>query len=355
MHLHHRQSLVFCLFIAVIFMAGCPQKRDLDGTCATAKGLNTFVVVTDQLDVKAGDRSDCRKMSFASQGVAVVSYTIGRPFEKHKLHGEIVAYNSNEIVVAKERVVPETKTIELRFPVEAKKPYYVDFKALSGKHGYTIKLSHENECAKCGPAEECVDGRCQAKQCKPACDDFSEVCDAGQCVSPCQPGCRSGKVCDAQRRRCVRRCRKVKKCSSKQYWSTSSCKCRTKAPSCAAGCPPGTVCRSGRCRAIPRVCPSTCPKGQHCNAGTGNICKKKPCKPANARATSRIRDGDNTVILVNVGSKHGVRTGATGKMCGKSLKVLAVYPSGTRAKARVRASLEEIANCPTATISRRCD
>ena len=74
-----------------------------------------------------------------------------------------------------------------------------------------------------------------------------------------------------------------------------------------------------------------------------------------ARATSRIRDGDYTIILVNRGSSHGIRVGSRGKMCGKSLKVLRVYPSGTRAKARVKATKEQLGNCSSASISRRCE
>ncbi len=198
----------WCCLVAVICLSmGCTKKSDPDGTCARAKGLNTLVVVTDKLDVKGGDRSDCRKMSFASDGIAVVTYTIGRPFQKHKIHGEIIAYNSNEIVVTIQRVAPAVKVVELRFPVERDLPYYVDFKGVSGKHGYTIKLAHVDPCEKCGSNDDCVNGRCEPRACEPACDEFSEICEAGRCISPCSPRCRSGKVCDANRERCGRNSR----------------------------------------------------------------------------------------------------------------------------------------------------
>lgn len=350
-----RSLLWVGVLIVVVGTAGCLQKPDPDANCMNAKLITTYVVVTDQLDVKGGDRSDCRKMSFPDAGTVKLTYTLGAAFNPHNIVGSIAAYNSNEVQIGQVSVEPTQRTVVLEFPVEPNKTSYAWFRANTGKHGYTIKLEYTNPCSNCGPNDECVNGSCQPKQCDPSCDDYSEICDAGQCISPCDPPCRSGRTCNAAKERCIRKCTtKKKKCPSGSVWSSSRCRCKKKFVSCADGCPPGTICRGGQCRKLAAVCPSACPAGQHCNASTGNVCKKKRCSPVTARATSLIRAGNNTTILINRGSKHGIRVGARGKMCGKSLKVLRVYPSGTRAQARVMATKEQLGNCSSASISRVC-
>jgi hypothetical protein len=350
-----RSSLWIGVLFVVIGTAGCLKKPDLDANCANAKSITPYVVVTDQLDVKKGDRADCRKMSFPDSGTAKLTYTMGAAFNPHNIFGNITAYDSSEAEIKQVSVTPAQRNVVLEFPVEANRTSYVWFRADSGKHGYTIRLEYSNPCSKCGPNDDCVNGSCQPKQCDPPCDDYSEICDAGQCISPCEPPCRSGRICNAASARCIRKCTKTRKsCPSGTSWSSSRCRCRKKLVSCADGCPSGTICRSGRCRKLAAVCPAACPAGQNCNASTGNVCKKKRCSPVTARATSVQRDGDYTLILVNRGSDHGIRVGSRGKMCGKSLKVLRVYSSGTRAKARVMATKEQLGNCKSASISRVC-
>ena len=364
--------VLYALMVSVLALAtwsGCSPHRytDEDATCSKAKALPPTITVKDELNVPYGDRTDCKQVRYFKDAVAKVEYRIGTAFEKHDLKGLVTVYDSDGQVLDQKAVDPSVYKYPFEFEIKANKPYYVEFKATEGSYAYSAQVAFtkkENPCDRCDPDEEkCVDGECVANkkgECDPECDEEDGmVCVEGECKSACNPPCRSKFVCDVESRECVKarkRCRP--RCKRGEYCNYRNGKCY---PRKVTKCKPGQIYSGGKCVALggngkpDQKCPA-CPNPTDiCSKATGYQCisggEVTPTGPIFGTVTSTVRAGQGTVFYLNRGKRHGVKAGKSGRLCGKfKFMVTNVYP--TRSKARTSASIEELAGCKKASVSR---
>lgn len=311
------------LFALLLVAAGCAGQKafDNDQDQVHASRLVTGILIKDALDARpdGGDRVDWRRFSHYEAGQAQVVFSVGDRFGRREFTGTITLYAADGGVLDSRRVIPDVVDYAFSFPVVREVEYFFKFEGEQGRTEYQVqtRVDPPDPCAACGPDQECCrptnlccpagsvcrDGACLPPDtCVPACRAArGQVCEAGRCVDACPGGCRSGMRCDVDRGRCV-------------PGRVEPPAPRVAPPPRAPGCSPA------------------CAPGEQCDAATG-VCEAAAFIEGTVLSVEDA--GGGALILVNRGSKDGVRMGAAGSMGGVSVKV--VYVSSTRC--RVQASV----------------
>lgn len=361
-----RTSGVLALACALVALVRCAPNRviDDDDTCSKAKPLPPIVIRQDSLNVTLGDRSDCSLVKYFKDALAKVEFRIGTAFEHHNLKGIITVYDQDGQVLDQRPVDPSLFKYNFEFEVKAQKAYYVEFKATEGGYDYaaTVNFGPLDPCARCTTEEECVEGKCRAKEkvCEPACDEEEGlICEEGKCVPACNPECRKGFRCDIEEKKCVAKgvpcvpaCKKDFRCD----YRNGTCRPKTVVAGCAGGCKAGEVCKDSKCVSLTeQKCPP-CPNPTDvCSRETNFKCLSAGDDPNSGPIIGSVistqRSGEGSFVYINRGERHGVRANLRGKLCGKhGFVIMSVFP--TRSKAKTNASLEEIGECKSVVIPR---
>ncbi len=355
-------ALALVLFGLVAAGAGCtPYKyTDDDETCTSAKPLPPGVAIKDELNHKAGDRSDCKEVKYFKDAMATVEFRLGTAFEKHDLKGVITLYDDEARVLDQRPVDPTIPKYDLEFKLKAQKPYYLKFEITEGSYGYSAQVQFKavDPCASCDDDEECVEGKCKrkVKECDPECDEEAgELCDDGECKYQCDDSCQKkrGYVCEAATGECIKVLKECKpSCKTGYVCNRRTGQCVASAPKCK--CQPGEICQGGKCVKLGGG-PQPCPAGQRRDASGACVVVVgepaiDPTGPITGSISNTARAPDGTVLYINRGERHGVKVGKRGTMCGQSFVVSNVY--ATRSKAKTAATIEQIGACTTFSLPR---
>jgi len=293
---------------------------DVDDQQPKALRISPGVLVKDSLDPDRSDSIDWKDFSYYMDVSVTVVFAFGEMYKPHGVRGEITLFSFDGNVIQRRPVVPEKRDYSFSFTAQKDKDYFFKVEAVKGASGYMVetKVIPLDACASCPagttccrptgsccePGTECRDGSCvKQRGCHPSCRR-GKVCVAGVCEAACPGGCGRGMVCHVKRRRCVKR---------------------------------GPVRPGPGHGPVRKVCSPPCSSGQTCNTGTGECEGGSVIK---GRVLSATEKGASTEILINRGSRDGVRRGATGSIGGIGFKV--VYVSATRCRAKVRASPEQL-------------
>jgi len=342
-----RLSMLMAVMLAAGLMA-CPPSTvpDTDDNPASADlpRLPPDLEVQDALDVAKGDKVDWKLVTAFDSGKGKITAIVGDPFSgAHGVVGEIGIYaKSGPPAIARTAITPDEHNYTLEFDVEADESYLLQVMASKGKapykltFGVTVTPKDPCENVECGDDEECTDGKCvkveESNECTPKCTR-GLVCVAGTCERPCGGACPTGQICSRAKNTCVKDPCYQKTCGSNQYCRGG--RCLDKAPVKVEGCNPA------------------CGADETCQ---GSTCVKK-AEPANdgpiaARVIQLIPQGNKTFIVLDRGSKQGVKVGATGSIAGVAgqFKITEVYTF--RSKAVISVEDKVIGTNRSATISR---
>lgn len=309
---------------------GCGTRCPLDTDNQQPKALRISpgVLVKDSIESRC-DREDWKDFSYYQDVRATVTFAFGEPYNPHNVTGEITLFDFNANVVQRQPIVPERRDYPFVFTAQKDKNYFFQIVAMRGSAAYMIETKVEplDPCAACAAGTVCCrptglcceagtvcrQGACvRPDACEPACGP-GFLCVAGQCEEACPGGCRKGWRCDEASRTCVREARGGGP--------------RTPAPPSQTP-PPQTP----RCAPGETYNPST----RQCEAVGGAI---------TGTVLSAADKGGVVEILINRGSSHGVRAGASGSVAGFSFEVESVF--ATRCKAKVKgARPEQVLNKP---------
>lgn len=308
---------VACLFV----VAGCATTPvDGDHEPERASRLVTGILIRDSLDARPDgrDRIDWRRFSHYEEGQAHVVFSVGDRFGRRDFVGVISLHTADGTLLESRRVIPDVVDYVFSFPVAREVLYFFKFEGEQGRTDYQVqtRVDPPDPCAACGPDQECCkptnlccpagsscrEGACLPPDaCVPPCRAArGQVCEAGRCVDACPGGCRGGMRCDVDRRRCV--------------------------PAKAE--PPAR-------REVVRKPDTSAKKGDDC-ATSGATCEVPVF--IEGTALSVEESGGHALILVNRGSKDGVRMGAGGMMGAVPVKVVYVSSTRCRVQAQVPAS-----------------
>jgi len=315
-----RRACPVALAIALLAVAGCGGKPavDTDQDQVHASRLVPGILINDSLDARSGggDLVDWRRLSNYEAGQAHVVFSVGDRFGNRDFQGTITLYAPNGEVLDSKRVIPDVVDYTFSFPMAREVEYFFKIAGEKGRTTYKVntRIDPPDPCANCAPGEECCkptnlccpagstcrDGACMPSDtCVPACRaSRGQVCEAGRCVDACPGGCRRGMRCDVNHGRCV--------------------PVRTSEP------PPR---RETPTETKPAGCSPACRDGERCNMSTGQC---ETVAYIDGTVLQVKESGTGSLLLVNRGSKDGVRMGASGSMGSVSLKV--VYVSSTRCR-----------------------
>lgn len=298
---------------------GCGTKCPLDTDDQQPKALRISAGVLVKDTIASGcDRVDWKDFSYFQDVRATVTFAFGELYKSHGVTGEITLFDFNANVVNRQPIVPERREYEFVFTAHKDKDYFFQVVATSGSSAYMVatKVEPLDPCAACPAGTLCCrptglcceagtvcrGGACvRPDVCEPPCGPGS-LCVAGQCEEACPGGCRKGWRCDEGTRTCVRESREV----------------RTPTPQ-------------------PQPQTPRCTSGETYNPAT------KQCEGAGGAISGTVLSatdkGGTVEILINRGSSHGIRSGATGSVAGFSFQVESV--SATRCKAKVKGARPE--------------
>ncbi|MBL6975081.1 MAG: hypothetical protein ISR64_05055 [Deltaproteobacteria bacterium] len=294
--------------------------HDVDDQQPKALRISPGVLVKDSLEPGRGDATDWKDFSYYTDVSVTVVFAFGELYKPHGLRGEITLFSFDGNVIQRQPVVSEKRDYSFRFTARQDKDYFFKIEATKGASGYMVetKVTPLDVCSACEPGTTCCrptglccetgtlcrNGACvRAEGCDPDCGR-GEICVAGRCESACRGGCPRGKRCDVGKRRCVRK----------------------------------SVKPHSRPR-LPRIrsCSPECVSGQTCNTRTGQ------CEGGTAivgRVLSATEKGAATEILINRGSRDGVKRGSRGSVGSIGFTVVTV--SATRCRAKIRATPDQV-------------
>lgn len=314
-----RRTAALTLLVALGFGGGtgcgtrCPT--DTDYQQPKALRISPGVLVKDSVESKC-DREDWKDFSYFQDVRATVTFAFGDLYKPHNVAGEITLFSFDANVIQRQPIVPGRRDYSFVFTVQKDKDYFFQVVANSGSSAYMVETKVEplDPCLACPPGTICCrptglcceagtvcrQGACVRPDfCDPPCGP-GFMCVAGQCEEACPGGCRAGWRCDEASRTCVRESRGG-----------------VKPPPSPAPKPPPT----------PR-----CAVGETYNPVT------RQCEGAGGAITGTVLSatdkGGLVEILINRGSSHGVKSGATGSVAGFSFTVESV--SATRSRAKIK-------------------
>lgn len=312
-----RRVFILVGFMVLGFVApGCRTTPvDTDQDQLAASRLVAGILIKDSLDARpdGADRIDWRRFSYYEDGQAHVVFSVGDRFGQRDFTGEIALFAAEGTLLDSKRVIPDVVDYTFDFPVRREVEYFFRFAGEQGRTAYQVqaRIDPPDPCAACGPGEECCkptnlccpagsacrDGACLPPDvCEPPCRVAKgQVCEAGRCVPACPGGCRTGMRCDVEHLRCV----PIRTLPPP----------RREVPVSRPGCSPA------------------CKAGEQCDTGTG-ICEVVSVIEGTVLSVQEA--GGGSQVLVNRGSKDGVRMGATGSIGPVSVKV--IYVSSTRCR-----------------------
>lgn len=295
--------------------SGCGTKctLDTDNQQPTALRISHGVLVKDHIESRC-DREDWKHFSYFQDVRATVTFAFGELYKPHKVTGEITLFSFDANVLQRQPIVPGRRDYAFVFLAQKDKDYFFQIMATGGSSAYMVETKVEplDPCAACPAGTLC---------CRPTglCCEAGTVCRQGACVRPdfCDPACGPGLVCVAGQ--------------------------------CEEACPGG--CRRGwRCDEGSRTCvresrggprppsPSPAPQTPRCGAGETYNPATRQCEGAGGAISGTVlsatEKGGAVEILINRGSSHGVRSGASGSVAGFSFSVDSV--SATRCRAKVK-------------------
>ncbi|HIA03575.1 MAG TPA: hypothetical protein EYN66_16990, partial [Myxococcales bacterium] len=308
------QFLLLALILVAVTACSPGRYVDTDNSCTKPRDLPPGNIIPDEIDVRKGDKADCKRIRYFKDATAVVKLKVGNAFDKHSIRGKITLFNSQAQIVDQKIVDPRQRghVYELKFKIKANEESFVFFEATEGRSGYTAQVSFiRDPCSACTAAQTCIDGQCRSQNiCDPPCDPDAEICQDSRCQSICEEPCRRGTICNADTGQCERMTRGCSpRCRSGYYCDNRRGVCkRRSAPRCSPACPRGSSCRSGRCVASGPRCPATCAANQKCNAGTGYRCVSTvpTLGPIKGKIVTINRAGSNTTIYINRGNRNDV-------------------------------------------------
>ena len=345
-----RRLSTFMAVFATAGMLGCPPSiiPDTDDNPASADlpRLPPDIEVQDALDVSKGDKVDFKQVTAFDSGKGKITVIVGNPFGgPHGLVGEAGVYTTSaELVSNKVAFTPDEHTYDLAFEVEANENYLLKVTATKGKADYKLTFGvvvpPKDPCedVECDEDSECIEGKCvtveQSDECKPKCSR-SKVCVAGTCEPWCGGGCGTGEYCSHSKNKCFKDPCYQKKCDANQ------------------------TCKYGRCVDTkvtpPKGCNPACAADETCQ-GTSCVKSAGPVTPPVGgpivgKIIQLIPQGAKTFIVLDRGSKHGVKVGATGSIAGVAgqFKITEVYTF--RSKAVINAEDKVIGTNRNVTIS----
>lgn len=235
------------LVLAVALLAavggGCIQRTcDIDGNGEYAKAMRASpsVLVKDEVGAKC-DSVDWRFVSNFEDANATLIFRVGDPFKGHKAEGTIALYDVDAQLLDQAAIRPNESKYEFRFPVRARKQYFIKVESTSGVAEYTLETKFEltDPCAKCNPDQDCIQKKCVAKvkaQVEPSCKGVCPegfTCDevANKCVMvPCGGPCPSNQSCDEDKNKCVKQwkpeCKKDGDCKGNKLCQKGRCKAK---------------------------------------------------------------------------------------------------------------------------------
>ncbi|TNF25391.1 MAG: hypothetical protein EP329_23175 [Deltaproteobacteria bacterium] len=344
-----RRLSTFMTVVMAAGLMGCPPSTvpDTDDNPASADlpRLPPDLEVQDALDPSKGDKVDFKQVTAFDDGKGKITLIVGNPFGgPHSLVGEAGVYTTSaELVSNKVAIAPDEHNYTLEFEVSANENYLLKLMATKGKAPYKLSFSVEVppkdpcEDVECDEESECVDGKCvqieASDECNPKCPR-SKTCVDGKCEPWCGGGCDKGEYCSHSKNKCFKDPCYGKKCGDNQK------------------------CKFGKCIDVapaPKGCNPPCADGEVCQ-GTSCVKKSAPEAPADGPISGRIiqliPQGDKTFIVLDKGSKQGVKVGATGSIAGVAgqFKVTEVYTF--RSKAVIKVDDKAIGGNRNVTISR---
>lgn len=325
-----RLSTLMAVLLAAGLMA-CPPSTipDTDDNAGQADlpRLPPDIEVQDALDFTKGDKIDWKVVTAFDTGKGKITAIVGDPFAgAHGMVGEIGLYaKSGPPALVRVPIVADEHNYTLEFDVEADESYLLQVSAKSGKAAYKLNFAvavpPKDPClaVECAEDEECKEGKCvkveESNECDPKCTR-GLVCVAGKCEKPCGGSCPKGEYCNRPKNTCMK-----DPCYQKTCGANQSCK-------------------GGQC--IDKVVP----KAEGCNppCGADEVCQGSACVktggaeppadgPVAAKIIQTLPQGNKTFIVLDRGSKHGVKVGATGTITGVAgqFKITEVYTFRSKA------------------------
>ena len=342
-----RRALLPAVLVAVsalglLAVQGCVQRTcDLDGNGEYTKAMRASpsILVKDNVGERC-DTVDWRFVSDFQDANATLVFRVGDPFKGHKMEGSIALYDVDAQLLDQTPIRPNESKYEFRFPVKARKQYFVKIESTNGNAEYTLETKFEpiDPCAKCNPEQDCIQGKCVAKvevkteaSCKGVCPE-GFLCDevANKCIRvPCGGPCPSGQECDEERDQCRKawkpECRKDKDCKGDK------------------------VCSKGRCRSK-----ETGPREPQ--DPTVIVIHEGPEKlePITASITQAVPSGNGLLLIISKGTAEGVKAGASGSIngLGGAGSFQIKEANAHRSKAIVKISKDQLGNNKRVTIKR---
>ncbi len=317
------KTLVYALLLAVgavLWLGACedPLPPDNDGTQPKALGLVANFLVKDDIDPTRGDKEDWRDFSTFELSDVKVTYLIGEKFGGgHKMSGVIELYDVQGNLMQRREVEPGVRNYDFEFRAEANKHYFFRFVARRGKANYMIEntVKPVDPCALCLAEEQCVEGRCVP---------------AGACVPPC----KSGETC--QDGECVA----TSRCPRGQRWDSRKKECVARRADCDPPCGDNQICMRGNC--VARVSDPGTPTGEDPAAVTAKT-------HVDGVILNVWPSGKGSMMLINRGSQHGIKKGASGSIAGGGgFTVKEVFPF--QCKAFTNLTREQLAERKKVTI-----
>lgn len=309
-------SIMAILGALVLAQMGCGTRcpPDIDGEMTKPLRITPGVLIpADSINAKC-DSVDWKHISYYTDARLTVDFTFGDMGKEHGVRGEISLLDFNGNILQRQPIVPEQRVYTFVFVAKKEKDYFFKVQAEKGRSGYMVKATAEplDPCASCPPNTTCCrptnlccepgtvckDGACvklEVCNCGPG-----EVCVSGRCEEACPGGCRRGFVCDEATRTCIRK----------------------KSP----GPPPQ--------KEEPRR-----PQPPKCGPSERLDPETMRCVPAEGVLRGQVLSatdagGEETVIMINLGSSHNVKVGSSGSVAGHSFRVDQVWPTRCRAKVK---------------------
>lgn len=315
--------LLLAMALVATTGSGCIQRTcDVDGNGEYAKAMRASpsVLVKDEVGAKC-DNVDWRFVSNFEDANATLIFRVGDPFKGHKAEGTIALYDVDAQLLDQAAIRPNESKYEFRFPVRARKQYFIKVESTTGVAEYTLETKFESTdpCAKCGPEQDCIQGKCVAKvkavvepSCKGVCPE-GYVCDEVQnkCVRlPCGGPCPSNMTCDEDKDQCVKQ------------WK----------PECKkdGDCKGSKVCQKGRCK-VKETAKTDTP------TETVEAPTEEGPTYISAIITSVIPTNKGLILILSRGGAAGLKNGKTGTItgAGAGCTIFDVNPNRSKCKTSI--------------------
>ncbi len=340
--LSFRSSLVLALMLSA---AACGTKYvDDDFKPPDARPAPADLRIDDSIDFKLGDKLDWKSVVPMADGTGKLTLRVGDAFKgTHNVKGDVAIFTIDAHPLAQQAIEPNVMKYELEWPAKADTTYLVKISATAGKAAYTVEftLAPSDPCAtmRCAAGTECQAGTCVAIptpeiECIPECG-AGKFCVDGKCIKACAGGCPRRQVCDTDLNECVADACSGMKCGRGEYCSKGRCYTKAK-KGCDPACGAGQRCKGSTCVDLPPDEPTAEPSADG---------------PISASIIQATPMGGKTSLILNKGSKHGIKVGQSGSVPGVgSFRVIQVF--ATRCKAIIDKPSTALTGAKSAVISR---